>query len=56
MKIMTKTFAIAALLAATAFTPGLAQDAPHEGRHFGERATAAEPTPMRAPVQCPKSR
>jgi len=51
MKIMTKTFAIAALLAATAFTPALAQDAPHEGRHFGERSTAAEPTPMRAQVQ-----
>lgn len=44
--IMTKTFAIAALLAATAFTPALAQDTPREGRRYAERVTAAEPTPM----------
>ncbi len=48
---MTKTFAIAVLLAATAFTPALAQDAPREGGRFAERATAAEPTPMRAEIQ-----
>lgn len=48
---MTKTFAIAALLAATAFTPALALDSPHESRQFAERTTAAEPTPMRAQLQ-----
>lgn len=49
--IMTKTIAIAALLAATAFTPALAQDGPREGGRFAERATAAEPTPMRGEVE-----
>ncbi len=52
---MTRTFAIAALLAATAFTPALAQDDPRDGRRFAERATAAEPTPMRMETQVAQS-
>lgn len=42
---MTKTFALAALLAATAFTPAFAQEEPQE-RRIEEAATAAEPTPI----------
>ncbi len=41
--IMKKTLALAALLAATAFTPALAQEEPRQGRRM---ATAEEPTPM----------
>jgi hypothetical protein len=52
---MTRTFAIAALLAATAFTPALAQDAAREDGRFVERPTAAEPTPVRAEVQLAQS-
>jgi Nickel/cobalt transporter regulator len=40
--IMKKTLALAALLAATAFTPVLAQEEPRQGRRM---ATAEEPTP-----------
>jgi hypothetical protein len=48
--IMKKTLALAALLAATAFTPALAQEEPRQGRRM---PTAEEPTPisMQADVQ-----
>lgn len=48
--IMRKTLALAALLAATAFTPALAQEELRQGRRM---ATAEEPTPlsMQADVQ-----
>jgi hypothetical protein len=46
--IMKKTLALAALLAATAFTPALAQEEPNQGR---QRSTAEEPTPIPERVQ-----
>ncbi len=43
---MKKSFALAALLAATAFTPALAQEEPRQERQMADGATAAEPTPI----------
>lgn len=48
---MKKTFALAALLAATAFTPALAQEEPNQGLRMAEGATAEEPTPIPERVQ-----
>ncbi len=45
---MKKTLAFAALLAATAFTPALAQEEPRQGRRM---ATAEEPTPLPMQVE-----
>lgn len=48
---MKKTLALAALLAATAFTPAFAQEEPRQERRMAEGATAEEPTPVPERVQ-----